>query len=43
MDNREFIIYNLMRTLEVMNMFRTDEWISIPTRKPLCYRTWADL
>jgi len=25
MDNREFIIYNLMRTLEVMKMFR-DDW-----------------
>ena len=33
MDNREFIIYNLMRTLEVMKMFRDDEWINIPTRK----------
>lgn len=43
MDNREYIIYNLMRTLEVMKMFREDEWVNIPTRKPLCYRTWADL
>ena len=25
MDNREFIIYNLMRTMEVMKMFR-DDW-----------------
>jgi hypothetical protein len=24
MDKREFIIYNIMRTLEVMKMFRED-------------------
>jgi hypothetical protein len=32
MDNREFIIYNLMRTLEVMKMFR-DDWELLPTAK----------